>query len=136
MNRVHAIEFEDFYWFPQTLRNQMTDFYQSQMELFNLYQPAVELLAGVMDKTGLEQTIDLCSGGTGPNITLQQQIEDDYGLEAKATLTDKFPNLPAFKKAEVRSEGKLSYREDSIDACNVPKSLKGGQNAVLQFSSL
>ncbi len=133
MKRAQAIEFEDFEWFPSTLRNFMTDFYHSQMAAFNLYKPSVDKVADVMKKTGLHNTIDLCSGGTGPNSLLQQQLASEHGMDVNITLTDKYPNLPAFQKAQQESDGKIGFESNSVDATNVPENLIGVRTLFSSF---
>ena len=125
MQRFHAIEFEDFSWFPKALRNFMTDFYHSQMIQFNLYYPAVEHIAKLVESTGISNTIDLCSGGTGPNALIQKQLKDEYQQEVHITLTDKFPNLPAFEKIREVNPQHIDFQQQSIDATDVPDQLKG-----------
>lgn len=44
MKRFQAIEFEDYQWLPQFLKDYMTDFFHFQMDTFNLYGSAVEQL--------------------------------------------------------------------------------------------
>ncbi|MBK6286700.1 MAG: hypothetical protein IPJ33_19880 [Gammaproteobacteria bacterium] len=105
MKRVHAIEFEDVNWFPQGSRNYMTEFYHSQMLSIDLYQPATALLADVLRKTDQTLTVDLRSGGTGPNQLLQHQFKQDHGLAVKVMLTDKFPNIPAFETIHKKTRG-------------------------------
>ena len=105
MKRVHAIEFEDVNWFPQGSRNYMTEFYHSQMLSIDLYQPAAALQADVLRKTDQTLTVDLRSGGTGPNQLLQHQFKQDHGLAVKVMLTDKFPNIPAFETIHKKTRG-------------------------------
>ena len=47
------------------------------------------------------------------------------GLEVEATLTDKFPNLPAFERVAAKAGGAIRYRATSVDATQVPADLDG-----------
>lgn len=128
MGRIQAIELEDLSWFPPRWRNYMTDFYHYQMKTFDLYRPAADLLASALKKTGQTGIIDLCSGGSGPLVKVQQQLRERHGLSVPVRLTDKYPNLPAFGKiAKEASEqgGKIDYSSVPVDATAVPDELQG-----------
>jgi hypothetical protein len=133
MRRFQAIEFEDYSWFPQPIRNYMTDFFQFQMARFNLYSPAASLLAKLLNKAGEKSIVDLCSGGSGPLALLQQQLKDEHDLDVPVTLTDKYPNIPAFKKIQSTAAGDFSYSEDSVNVMSVPDSLTGVRTIFSAF---
>lgn len=128
MSRIQAIELEDYAWFPRSWRNYMTDFYHFQMKTFDLYRPAADLIAEVLRRTGQKQILDLCSGGSGPLALVQQQLRERHGLSVPIRLTDKYPNLPAFKKIRAEAQvlgGDISFSNTSVDATAVPEELEG-----------
>ncbi|MBV2235328.1 MAG: hypothetical protein KUL75_07260 [Sterolibacterium sp.] len=128
MARMQAIELEDYAWFPQTWRNCMTDFYHFQMNTFDLYRPAADLLADALRRSGQTRVVDLCSGGAGPLALVQQQLRVRHGLSVPVQLTDKYPNLPAFARAAAQAQalgGEITCSSESIDATAVPATLSG-----------
>lgn len=133
MKRIQAIEFEDYAWFPGQWRNFMTDFFHYQMKTFNLYRPAVDLLAQALRQTNKQRIVDLCSGGSGPLALIQKQLKQQHGLDVPVCLTDKFPNLPAFEKIVEEAEGEIRYSVESIDATNVPDTLDGFRTIFSAF---
>lgn len=133
MKRIQAIEFEDYPWFPRQWRNFMTDFFHYQMKTFNLYRPAVDLLAQALRQTGKRQIVDMCSGGSGPLALIQKQLKQQHGLDVPVRLTDKYPNLPAFEKIVEEAEGEIRYSVESIDATNVPDTLDGFRTIFSAF---
>ena len=68
--------------------------------------------------------IDLCSGGSGPLIAMINSLRQS-GVQATATLTDLFPNLPAFERAASESNGAIDYISTAVDARAVPRNLTG-----------
>ena len=48
-------------------------------------------------------------------------------------LTDRFPNLPAFRRAATASEGRIRYLEQPIDARAVPRELTGARTLFNAF---
>ncbi len=133
MKRFQAIEFEDYSWFPSVLRNCMTDFYQFQMTNFKLYDPAAERIANLLAETNHSAVYDLCSGGSGPWQVLHSQVEAILGSDVQLTLTDKFPNIPAFNESHTISEGKIGFKESSVDATQVPDDLLGVRTLFSSF---
>jgi hypothetical protein len=125
MKRLAWDEIEDKPWFPSYLRDKMTDFLHFQEEMMQIYAPAVPLLARALAESKSTEIVDLCSGGVGPVIQMQQWLQKETGTLYPVTLTDKYPNLSAFSRAEQRSQGNIQHRSDSIDATQVPSELGG-----------
>ena len=131
MKRKHLFEFEDQSWFPWFLRNYLTDFLQFVSNRFNLYKGIEPLLSEALKKTNSNQIIDLASGGGGGLVNLAASLKKDHP-DLKIILTDLYPNVKAFEHTAKQSAD-FAYREDAIDATNVPKDLKGFRT---QFLSL
>lgn len=131
MKRKHLFEFEDHNWFPQFLRNYMTDFLQFISNRFGVFNGIAPDLIVALRKTDTNQLIDLASGGGGGLISLAQEIKKEVP-ELSIILTDYYPNITAFKRTAAR-DSSFNYREASIDAREVPSDLKGLRT---QFLSL
>jgi hypothetical protein len=69
--------------------------------------------------------VDLCSGGTGPVITLAKAVEPRLGFAPTVVLTDLFPNRAAFARAAERSAVPIAAETEPVDARNVPARLEG-----------
>ena len=96
MGRIHLFEFEDQKWFPDFLRNYMTDFLQYLSNKAKIYKPIIPIIKKALIKSGTNQIIDLGSGGGGGLIWLNSELKKDIP-ELKIVLTDFYPNIPAFK---------------------------------------
>ena len=132
MRRVQAVEFEDFPWFPAAIRDSMTDFFNFQMTLFDLYRPAVPLLAEALERSGHDRIVDLCAGGGGPHGRLGRGLSEALGRPVRTTLTDKFPNLEAF--ARMREEGfGVDFESRPVDAMDVPGDIQGFRTLFSAF---
>jgi hypothetical protein len=131
MDRIHLFEFEDQKWFPTFLRNYGTDFLQFLSNITKMYQPVVPVLKKALQKSNTSHIIDLGSGGGGGLIWLNEILKKDIP-DLKITLTDFYPNIPAFKHLKKASEN-FEFIEKSIDAKDVPEELKGLRT---QFLSL
>jgi hypothetical protein len=124
VRRLHLLELEDQPWFPAVIRDLATDYLQFIQTRFRLDRAMSPLIRGVMEATGERRIIDLCSGGSGPLLWLVNDLAAG-GLDVKATLTDLFPNVPAFAEIAAASNGRIDFARESVDARSVPSRLTG-----------
>lgn len=128
MERVQLFEFEDLPWFPQVVREHMTDFlsYLGQRGR-RMYSTFAERLASAMLETGDDRVLDLCSGGGGPAIAITGLMRERgvSAVSVSVTLTDLYPNLPRLEQAESEGRGWVDYRAQPVDATAVPAALPG-----------
>ena len=130
--RLQLFELEDQSWFPTVIRDLCTDYIHFIEITFRLHRPVVPLLAAALRTTQSDHVIDLCSGGGGPIPALQRALAAE-GLDLRFTLTDRFPNLPAFHRVETTSHGRITYVAHPVDARAVPKDLKGFRTIFNSF---
>lgn len=132
MKRIHAFEFEDLEWFPQLLRNYMTDYLQFSANVLDIYKPVIPIIQKGIDTAGNNTIIDIASGGGGGYIKLAGHLaEQNPGL--KIVLSDFYPNLDAFKSTKAKLPDTIEYVAAPVDARDVPADLKGLRT---QFLSL
>ena len=122
--RVQSFELEDLSWFPASLRDLATDYLHFVEARCALHLPAVPLLREVLEATGAERVVDLCSGAGGM-IPLIQQALAAQGVSVPFTLTDRYPNLPAFQAAASAAGGAIDFVSEPVDARAVPPELRG-----------
>jgi hypothetical protein len=103
----------------------MTDYLHFLITKLGIYRPAIPIIKDVMDKTGNNEIIDLCSGSGGGVDIIQKELSALYGKEIKITLSDKYPNIVPYEILKNNSNGGLQYVKESIDALHVPKEFKG-----------
>jgi hypothetical protein len=99
----------------------------------NPYGKIAPKLKQVLEKLNCHDIIDLCSGSGGPTVELQRQLEFEENYPVTITLTDKFPYKTGFEKASLQSNNKVTWSDMSVDAMNVPKSLKGFRTLFTAF---
>lgn len=122
--RLHVFEFEDLSWFPDAVRRGGTDYLRYFLNATRFYDPVVPLLLHLMDKTGQRTVVDLCSGGGGAMERVAKQLAQQSDKPMTVTLTDKFPNVRAYRHLQHSSPG-LGFSADPVDATAVPPSLGG-----------
>ena len=130
--RVHLIELEDLPWFPPAIRDLATDYLHFMETRFSLHLPVVPLLRQALERSASTRVVDLCSGGGGPVLALYEALIAN-GVAIHFALTDKYPNLPAFRRLAARHPTGISYVADAVDATKVPRTLTGFRTMFNSF---
>jgi hypothetical protein len=120
MKRYHLFEFEDQDWFPDLLRRNMLEYLRFAITLTRVYEPVVALLQRILPAGQPVEILDLCSGAGGGIIGIRESLQQALQQPVRITLSDKFPNLPAFEWVAAQSRGAIGYASSPIDATDVP----------------
>lgn len=128
MRRIQFLEIEDHIWCPAVFRNLITDYLQYFAEILWPYDKVVELVEKALLRMDSRQIIDLCSGASGPWPRIASQAKD-----LSVVLTDKYPNLDAFRRISAESNGHIQFVTDPVDATNVPDHLQGMRTIFAGF---
>jgi hypothetical protein len=124
VRRRQLFELEDQPWFPAVVRDLATDYLQFLQTHFRLDRAMAPLVRRALEETGTRRIVDLCSGGSGPLLLLVRDLAR-AGLDVHATLTDLYPNVPAFAEVAAASGGLIGFERQPIDARDVPPGLSG-----------
>ena len=133
MNRINMSEIHEQVWFPKNLRDHVTDALQSVLNWGSVYSPIAARLAEAIKAAEADQVIDLCSGAGGPWTWLSRIIANQTSANIRVCLTDKYPNLMAFKKAEQESGGAITYSAEPVDAAKIPAQITGFRTIFSSF---
>ncbi len=131
MGRIHLFEFEDQKWFPSFLRDYGTDFLQFLSNKTAMYKPIIPIIEKGLDIGRTNQILDLCSGGGGGLIWLNNELQK-HVPHLKILLTDLYPNLSAFEYSSNKASN-IVYLKDPVDARNVPENLNGLRTLFLSL---
>jgi len=123
MRRLHLFEFCDLNS-PAVLRNMSPDYLEAMWRKTRLSEAVAPRIAMLLQQTGSYQLVDLCAGAAGPLPGILNCLARD-GISAEVIMTDKFPNLDAFERARRRSNGRLRYVSEPVDATQIPPEIKG-----------
>ena len=124
MKRIHLFEFTDLAWYPQIFRCIQTDYLQFAATLGSGHKYLIPLFAKAMQHAGTTHIVDLCSGGTGPWVRLQEQFKL-AGFSVSVKLTDKYPNPEAVQRWTKTARQGIEYLAEPLDAMKVPSHLMG-----------
>jgi len=123
--RFCGIEFEDQPWFPEIIRDSMTDYLRFLFHTFNLYEPVLPILKDALIKTKTNQILDLCSGSGGAMESIYVDLKGTFNADIHITLTDLFPSLLIYQHLYTKTSGGISYMNIPVDATDVPFDAKG-----------
>lgn len=123
MRHVQLVEVEDLPWCPPSVRDGATDWLSFMANSSGIFRVAAPKIRAAMDAVGTSEILDLCSGGGGPWLTLEQELARSGPL--RVTLSDLFLNHDSFRRLAARSRGRLRYCPTPIDASAVPPALDG-----------
>jgi hypothetical protein len=124
MKRIHLFEFTDLSWFPRVLRQIQTDYLQFVVTRGSAHKNLMPLIIKAFEKIQTNEIVDLCSGGTGPWMLLQEEFEL-ASLDVYIKLTDKYPDPESIQRWRKATHSGIEYLAESIDATRVPKKLGG-----------
>lgn len=127
--RLHLFELHEQSWFPERLRNGVTDgLYTIWKVMFwkNTIPHLRDLLRHSKEKT----IVDLCSGAGGPVPLTIEGLEKEFH-DLKIVLTDLYPNPKLSKYAG--DEERLQYNPTPINAMSVPSELVGSRTLFESF---
>lgn len=133
MPRVHLFELEDQPWFPIAWRDLLTDFLSFFFKTVRPYACAAPVLGAALERSGARRIVDLCSGAGEPVLSVLPGLERMELAPETITLTDKYPNLAAFRSAVERGGGLVSCVETPVDATDVPAELSGFRTLFTAF---
>ncbi len=122
MPRIDVPEIEDQSWFPAWLRNPMTGYLQTVIEVARPYDCAVAPLRSLLAGRSEASVVDLASGAGGPWAQLAPALREHHP-ELRVLLTDIAPNLEAAGQMSVLDG--IEYHRDPVSAMDVPPLLDG-----------
>jgi hypothetical protein len=136
MKRHHLFEWEDQPWLPVVLRDYLTDhlhFALGSDQARPLHQAIASVLQPTMEKLDTREIVDLCSGGGGPLLAVQRYMGAESNFPTTVTLTDLYPNIAAFERAEHASNGSVRAHRGPVSAIDVPPMLAGIRTLFTAF---
>ncbi|WP_215225546.1 hypothetical protein [Echinicola shivajiensis] len=131
MKRVHLFEFEDLSWFPDLIRNYMTDFLAFLANATKMYHPVLPILEKGIHASGAGHFIDLGSGSGGGLISLNKELLKKMP-HLKIWISDYYPNWEAFERVKQQTTN-IDYVKNPVDARDVPDELNGLRTLFLSF---
>ena len=81
MRRIHLFELHDLEWFPNNIREYITDFLSFFAYHVNPYKPAIKKLCEALIKSHCSKILDLCSG-KGQYMLKTSKLHEEHKLSS------------------------------------------------------
>lgn len=125
MQRLHLIEFEDLPWVPAAIRDGATAQLDLMFARVGFYRALAPKLAALLDATGRDTVVDLCSGAGGGALAMRAALRSLGARDVALVLTDRYPNAAARDRVAALGDPGVRYHPDAVDAREVPRGLDG-----------
>ena len=122
--RKQLFEFNDMGPMPRFMKSILTDNIQVCHQKGGTAEACAPKIIELLEKSGAERIVDLCSGAGGPLLELERILREEYGRHPRFILTDLFPNIAAAAQINQLSSH-IRYLTESVDATKMPRHLTG-----------
>jgi len=124
MRRVHLVELEDLSWTPRHVRDGGTDLLDFGFDRLGFYDGVAPRLIEVLEATGANRVVDLCSGGGGGTLQMRRRVRA-AGRNDEFVLSDLHPNEAGIARVQALGDPRTRYRAESVDAMGGGGDLEG-----------
>ncbi len=124
MRRIHAFEFGDLTWVPKRLSYYQTDYLQFASNTLDIYKCVMPIIKKGIESSANTTIVDIASGGSGGLVKIAGDLKTNIPF-LKVILSDYYPNIDAFEITKAKQHHIFEYVEESVNAMDVPKYLKG-----------
>ncbi len=134
MRRIQLFEFEDFSWFPNWLRNCMTNLIVVLQRMMGIPEALAGLIAGIVESKEISRIVDMGSGSGGAMPEVLKILRSKPGLEnIELMMTDLYPNKEFIQRFNDTPEEGISYYENPVDATDIATAPEGLKTMVNSF---
>src|SRR5260370_17264832 len=74
LRRRQLFEFHECAWFPQSLKNAITEVLRVMCYELRVHDVILPLIEDILNRTKAKQVVDLCSGAGGPIVPIQHRL--------------------------------------------------------------
>jgi len=129
---MHLFEFNDQPWIPEMVRTLITFTLGRGFELLHGGKLLGELLIPHIRESGATSILELAAGSAMPSVELSNEIHRS-GQAIPYTVSDKYPDLEAFRRAAALASGRIQFIDQPVDVLNIPANLQGLRLLVVSF---
>jgi hypothetical protein len=134
MQRQHALEFEDFDWFPSWLRTCMTNVIVIVARGIGVVDALTNLVVPLAKERGIKRIVDMGSGAGGSFPEVVEKVRATEGCEGvELLLSDLYPNLDAMEKFNAEEKPHVRYSREPVDATHLDQAPEGLKTMVNCF---
>lgn len=134
MKRIQLFEFEDFSWFPNWLRNCMTNLIVVLQRMLGTSEVLAGLIASIIQDKKIDRIVDMGSGSGGAMPEVLKILRTKQGLErVELIMTDLYPNKALIQRFNNSPETGITYYGNAVDATNMETAPEGFKTMINSF---
>ena len=130
--RMHWFEFFDQSWLPPVVRSMISLAIGRGFVLFHAGELMGEVLTSLVRESGSQSILELAAGSAMPSVALSNELHQ-RGQAVAYCVSDKYPELEAFRRASEASEGRVQFIDQPVDVLDIPCNLQGLRLLVTSF---
>jgi hypothetical protein len=115
--RIHGFEFNDQAWIPAGMREVLTYAVGRGFVGTGAGNLMGQVLADIVEESGTTCILELAAGSAEPSVELINELVQ-RGAAVSYVVSDKYPDLEAFRRASRITQGRVKYIEQPVDALN------------------
>ena len=133
MKRIQLFEFEDFQWFPKSIRSGMTHLIKVFHNMLGTKETLSSLILDCRKKTTFQHIVDLGSGSGGAMLDTITEINKSSDTPLSLLLTDKFPNPNVVRSINEHGYENVRYQAEPQDAMEMNTAPEGLKTMIASF---
>ncbi len=134
MKRKELFEFEDFNWFPESIRAGMTNLILVLHKMMGTTEVLSNLIVKLRNKLEFNTIVDLGSGSGGPMPSVVNTInENSAESPLKLILSDLHPNTNLVEKINNNKIDTIRYHTFPLNAVDLKDAPKGLKTMIASF---
>jgi hypothetical protein len=129
--RRHWFELNDSAWAPVALRETIIESLSRALAWGRILQGLVAPFRAFVEKAGVTEVLDLCSGAGGPAAILADEIARAGGRPPRFVMTDLPPHPEAWARVRDAHPGTIDFVAEPVDATRIPRAIGEGRVRVV-----
>lgn len=128
--RLQLFELNDSAWAPAALRETIVEALSRTLSWGRILRPLAPAFRAFLDRAGVDEVLDLCSGAGGPAAILAGELSRG-GRAPRFLLTDLHPHPEVWAQLRAEHAGVVDFVAEPVDATNIPSGLGAGRARVV-----
>ena len=133
MKRIQLFEFEDFNWFPTSIRTSMTNLIVVLEKMMGTKEVLTKLLKLVKERHDFSQIVDMGSGSGGPMPDAVEALNEGSEDKVQLMLTDLHLNPSFVQQINDKQHPFIRYHPTSVNATQLSEAPKGLKTMINSF---
>lgn len=129
--RRHLFELNDSPWAPAPLRETIIEALSRTLLWGRILKGLVGPFQAFVERAGVTEVLDLCSGAGGPAAILADEIARSGATPPRFVMTDLQPHPELWTRIRDAHPGAIDFVAEPVDATKIPRAIGEGRARVI-----